>query len=62
MLEWTSDVQILWITEPDKWSPQATFAASRTFASNMNSKVVQRFYNTILLPAVIDDIQAHKYQ
>lgn len=55
------ETQILWLTEPDKWSPQATFAAARIFASNMNGKLVQRFYNTVLLPAVLDDIQTHKW-
>ena len=49
------------LTEPDKWSPQATFAAARIFASNMNGKLVQRFYSTVLLPAVLDDIQTHKW-
>lgn len=56
-----SETQILWLTEPDKWSPQATFAAARIFASNMNGKLVQRFYSTVLLPAVLDDIQTHKW-
>lgn len=52
--------QILWITQPDKWSPQATFAATRIFASNLNAKLAQRFYATVLLPAVLDNIDRYK--
>ncbi|KAK8831870.1 hypothetical protein WA577_001927 [Blastocystis sp. JDR] len=52
--------EILWITQPDKWSPQATFAATRIFASNLNAKLAQRFYATVLLPAVLDNIDRYK--
>ena len=50
----------MWITQPDKWSPQATFAATRIFASNLNAKLAQRFYATVLLPAVLDNIDRYK--
>ena len=40
--------------------PQALFSATRIFASNMDVKRAQRFYNTILLPAVRDDIYANR--
>jgi len=39
---------------------QATYAATRLFASNLNAKLVQRFYNLILLEKVRDDIHEHK--
>jgi essential nuclear protein 1 len=52
--------EILLFTNPDEWSPQATYQATKLFASNMNPKMAQRFYNMILLPAVRNDIQEHK--
>lgn len=48
---------ILWLTRPDEWSPAATYAATRIFASNLNAKLVQRFYNLVLLEKVRDDIR-----
>lgn len=33
---------ILYVTNPDKWTPQATFQATKIFASNMNEKLAQR--------------------
>lgn len=48
---------ILWITRPDKWSPVGTFACTRIFASNLNEKMAQRFFNLVLLEKVRDDIQ-----
>ena len=44
--------QILYVTDPDGWTPAATREATRLFASNMNSKMAQRFFNLVLLPAV----------
>ena len=38
----------------------ATRAATRLCASNMKPKQAQRFYSLVLLPAVQDDIAAHK--
>lgn len=48
---------ILWLTRPDEWSPAATYATTRIFASNLNGKLVQRFYNLVLLEKVRDDIR-----
>ena len=50
---------ILWVTRPDQWSPVATYACTRIFASNLNEKMAQRFYNLVLLEKVRDDIQQH---
>ena len=36
------------------------FAATRMFASNLNPKAAQRFYNLVLLPRVEDDINEEK--
>lgn len=52
--DWES---VLWITRPDNWSPTATYACTRIFASNLNSKMAQRFYNLVLLEKCRDDIR-----
>ena len=51
---------ILLLTAPDQWSAQATWSATRVFASNLNGKSAQRFFNLILLPRVRDDISMYK--
>lgn len=48
--------EVLYLTRPDEWTPQAMFAATRIFASNLNPKMAQRFYNLVLLDAVRADI------
>lgn len=52
--------QILYLTRPDLWTPHAMYAATRIFASNLNPKMAQRFYNLVLLDAVRADIQSSK--
>lgn len=52
--------QILEITRPENWSPCAMYAATKIFASNLNAKLAQRFFNLVLLPAVQDDIANNK--
>ncbi|KAJ0392672.1 hypothetical protein P43SY_006951 [Pythium insidiosum] len=52
--------EILWLTSPDKWSPHAMWAATRLFASNLNPKMAQRFYNIFLLEHVRQDIRENK--
>jgi essential nuclear protein 1 len=51
---------VLYLTRPDMWSPMAMFAATRIFASNLNPKMAQRFYNLVLLDAVRADIVTNK--
>ncbi|CEG46240.1 bystin [Plasmopara halstedii] len=51
---------ILWLTSPEKWSPHAMRAATRLFASNLNPKMAQRFYNIFLLEHVRQDIHDNK--
>ncbi len=48
--------EVLYLTRPDKWTPQAMFSATRLFASNLNPKMAQRFYNLVLLDSVRADI------
>uniref|UniRef100_A0A5S6QH53 Bystin n=1 Tax=Trichuris muris TaxID=70415 RepID=A0A5S6QH53_TRIMR len=52
--------QVLYITEPEKWSNAAIFQATRIFASNMNSRMCEKFYNVVLLPRVRDDLVDNK--
>ncbi|KAL9186655.1 hypothetical protein ACHAXT_005893 [Thalassiosira profunda] len=52
--------EVLYLTRPDQWTPQAMYAATRIFASNLNPKMAQRFYNLVLLDAVRADIYANK--
>lgn len=52
--------EVLYLTEPDKWSPNAMYQATRIFASNMGVKKVERFYKFVLLPRVREDIRKNK--
>lgn len=52
--------EVLWLTRPDEWSPCATYACTRIFASNLNAKMAQRFYNLVLLEKCRDDIKENK--
>lgn len=36
------------------------FIATRLFASNLNEKMAQRFYNLVLLPKLREDIEVRK--
>ncbi|XVE54694.1 hypothetical protein DITRI_Ditri03aG0102600 [Diplodiscus trichospermus] len=51
---------VLYLTEPENWSPNAMFQATRIFASNLGVKKAERFYRLVLLPRVRDDIQKNK--
>jgi essential nuclear protein 1 len=50
---------VLYLTRPDQWTPQAMYAATRIFASNLNPKMAQRFYNLVLLDSIRADIVAN---
>lgn len=52
--------EVLYLTEPERWTANAMYHATRIFASNLNSKMAQRFYCLVLLPRVRDDIDAQK--
>lgn len=52
--------EILWLTHPEDWSPHAMYAATRLFASNLNPKMAQRFFNIFLLEHVRQDIRENK--
>jgi len=52
--------EITFLTNPETWTPHATYAATRIFASSFNPTKAQRFYNIILLPKCRDDIYFNK--
>jgi len=52
--------EILYLTRPHEWTPQATFVATRIFASNLNPKMAQRFYYLVLLDRIRTDIAENK--
>ncbi|KAM6568355.1 hypothetical protein CsatB_016340 [Cannabis sativa] len=58
MINWED---ILYLTEPEKWSPNAMYQAVRIFASNMGVKRAERFYKLVLLPRVREDIRKNKH-
>lgn len=52
--------ELLYVTEPENWSPNAMYQATRIFASNFRVKQVERFYKLVLLPRVREDILKNK--
>ncbi len=52
--------EVLYLTCPDTWTAAAMFQATRIFASNLNAKKAQRFFNLVLLPRIRDDISEYK--
>ncbi|XP_071142965.1 bystin-like [Mytilus edulis] len=52
--------QILYLTEPETWSAASMYQATRIFASNLNAKMAQRFFNLVLFPRIRDDIAEFK--
>ena len=52
--------EVLYLTDPSKWSAAAMFQATRIFASNLSSAKAQYFFNLVLLPRVRDDISEFK--
>ncbi|KAF8031605.1 hypothetical protein BT93_D0734 [Corymbia citriodora subsp. variegata] len=52
--------EVLYLTEPEKWSPNAMYQATRIFASNLGARKAERFYKLVLLPRVREDIRKNK--
>lgn len=48
--------EVLALTNPLSWSAAAMYEAVNIFASNLNPKMAQRFFNLVLLPAVRENI------
>lgn len=57
LLHWK---QVLQISKPDQWSPQAIGAAIKIFRSAMDNSQAEYFYNSVLLPAVRASIKTDK--
>jgi len=52
--------EVLALTGPLTWTPAAMYEAVNIFASNLNPRMAQRFYNLVLLPAVRQNIANYK--
>ncbi|KAJ1730061.1 snoRNA-binding rRNA-processing protein [Coemansia biformis] len=52
--------EIMYLTRPDTWTPQAAYQATRMFVSNMKPKQAQQFLSLVLLDQVRDDIAENK--
>jgi len=52
--------EILFITQPDKWSSQSVRCMTKIFASNLKEKLAQRYYNLVLLPHFREDLSKNK--
>ena len=52
--------EVLYLTEPTKWSAAAMFQATRIFTSNLSTPKAQYFFNLVLLPRIRDDISEFK--
>jgi essential nuclear protein 1 len=51
---------VLYLTEPENWSPNALYQSTRIFASNLGAKKAERFYRLVLLPRVREDIRKNQ--
>ncbi|GAB6032605.1 hypothetical protein CHUAL_011493 [Chamberlinius hualienensis] len=52
--------QILYLTQPERWSAASLYMATRIFSSNLKEEAAQKFCNLVLLPRIRDDIQEFK--
>ena len=52
--------EVVFTMNPEGWSAHATYAATKMFVSQLNSKQTQRFLNLVLLHKVRDDIRQNK--
>ncbi len=48
------------LTKPQNWTPQAMYEATNMFSSNFGSELAQKFYEKILLNEVRNNIRTHK--
>jgi essential nuclear protein 1 len=52
--------ELLELTKPEQWSPQAMYEGTVMFCSNLNAALAERFYVNWLLPAIRNDIRKNK--
>lgn len=48
---------VLYVTNPDKWSPSACYVATRLFVSNLGSKEAEKYISMVLLNRFRDNIE-----
>ncbi|KAL9934632.1 hypothetical protein V8E36_006407 [Tilletia maclaganii] len=48
---------VLYITNPETWTPHATYAATKIFVSNLKASQTQRFFDLVLLDKFRDEIR-----
>ncbi|KAJ3201998.1 hypothetical protein HDU67_000871 [Dinochytrium kinnereticum] len=48
--------EVLFLTNPEGWTPHATYQATRIFVSNLGARLAQRFFAHVLLDRIRDDI------
>jgi essential nuclear protein 1 len=53
--------EILMLTDPENWTPHATYEATRLFTSNLRTNDVVKFFSLVLLERVRADIYENKY-
>jgi essential nuclear protein 1 len=51
---------VLYVTQPDQWSPHAIYEATKLFVSNLKAKQSQRFIRDVLLERFRDDVEQNK--
>jgi essential nuclear protein 1 len=51
---------LLEITKPEQWSPQAMYEGTVMFSSNLNATLAEKFYTRCLLPSIRNDIKKNK--
>ena len=52
--------EVLILTQPQNWSPQAVRYLTKIFASNLKSNQAQVFYEMVLLPHVRENLEMNK--
>jgi essential nuclear protein 1 len=52
--------EVLYLTNPDKWSSQSVRCLTKIFASNLQDKMAERYYNLVLLPHFRSDLETKK--
>ncbi|KYN98736.1 putative U3/U14 snoRNA-associated small subunit rRNA processing protein [Plasmodium gaboni] len=52
--------EYLLLTKPKKWTPHATFEITKLFSSGLKEKEVSKFYEFILLPIILENIDKNK--
>lgn len=51
---------VLYVTNPEAWSPHVVYEATKLFVSNMTAKEAQKFINLVLLDRFRDDIHKNE--